>query len=51
MSSARGTPANGSRTTTPGAVGLLLTTKRYRVELASTLSGGQTTLTYFVAAR
>ena len=40
-----------SRTTTPGAVGLLLTTKRYRVELASTLSGGQTTLTYFVAAR
>lgn len=40
-----------SRQRTPGSVAMTLRSKRYRVELASTLSGGQTTVTYFVAAR
>lgn len=40
-----------SRASTPGSVNLVLTTKRYRVELAATLSGGQTAINYVVAKR
>lgn len=40
-----------SRAATPGSVSQVLTSKRYRVELAVTLSGGQSTVTYFVSER
>lgn len=40
-----------SRTTTPGSVAVVLTSKRHRVELAATLSGGQTSVNYLVAER
>jgi hypothetical protein len=40
-----------NRDTTPGSVSLVLTNKRYRVELAATLAGGQSTVTYFVSDR
>lgn len=40
-----------SRDTTPGSVSLVLASKRHRVELSATLSGGQSTVTYFVSER
>lgn len=40
-----------SRQRTPGSVVAVLSTKRHSVELAATLSGGQTSVNYFVSER